>query len=597
MNQIVNAIHLMKHFLLVFGLFSRICIFLEQPQFRLQMSKQVSGVLILLLATVVFAGAGTKQMRKQDLPGLVDVSSLFMPVVASNCKVDISPVSAPTQATPCSCSDVSVDVAATAGPFAPTTCFRITTLEAVTVQLRITCTDKEMHVLDPASLRLVITDTAPTCRNYTIAVTPGQISYFFLLASDPDDDYFEYHVRNASWNTMEGKLKYCVNCDSDNSGQSNADWKPYSDVFEVPAHRFARMFSYTPPDTIKLNWNETISFTARDLSDQSCPSDGFVTFLYENVAAPIVASTQASVEVSRPTVVRIDATGENSQKIFTLSTVSDCLHICRLPEAARRILRDFPGEPLSGSILEPCTELNALKPGNDITLYSSRPTFWNSSFVVVKALSRCGQTQFGVVASYHGRTSQVAQQVVTVVSKVRHCVSYSQVFSPGTVTRISVDQFLATNSGEVVKLTTLTKGEFTLQLQGAPLRETSATEQSEISFSGTKSVDVSIYVKVSSDIELYCTLRFTSRDSPPSPVTPTAAPTTTSPTPVPTPAATPEVFETPGASSAQTTFILVLMCSGIVLAYYFRAKIVRFFLGAPAQPRRYGVVSGDAGDD
>ncbi|CUF26021.1 membrane-associated protein, putative [Bodo saltans] len=564
------------------------------------MSPKTSFFLLLSFVSVVLAGAGTKQMRKQDLPGLVDVASLFSPVVAANCKVDISPISAPTQAKPCSCSDVAIDVTATAGPFAPTTCFRITTLEAVTVQLRVTCADKNMNVLDPASLRLVITDAAPTCRNYTVAVSPGRASYFFLLASDPDDDYFEYHVRSASWTTMKGTLKFCLNCDSDKIDQNNGEWKLYSTIAEDPAHRFYRMFSYTPPSdaTITVGWNENISFTARDLSDQSCPSDGLITFLYEDVSAPTVAVTRAAVEFSRPTVVRIDTSGASSPLMFTLSSGSDCLQICRLPEAARVILRDFPGEPLSGSILEPCTESNALKPGSDITVFSSKPTFWNSTFVVVKAISRCDQTQFGVTASYDAKSSAVAQQVVTVISKTRHCVSYAQTFNPGALTRISVGQFLATNAGETVKLTTLTTGEFTLQIQGAPLRETSATEQSELSFIGTKSVGISVYVKVN-DAELFCTLQLTSRDSPPTPVTPTPVPVVAPVSPAPTPAATSDAFETPGASSAQTTFILVLICSGIVLAYYFRAKIVRFFLGAPAAgaPRRYGVVSGDAGDD
>lgn len=556
------------------------------------MSK-VTLFFLLSLVTLAFAGAGTKQLRKQDLPGLVDVAPLFTTGVAAYCKIDVLPASAPTEAKPCSCSDVSVDIPAALGPLAPTTCFRITSLEAVTVQLRIVCTDKAMNAFDPSSLRLVITDTAPTCRNYTIAVAESQTTKFFLLASDPDDDYFEYHVRNASWSTMLGTLKYCVNCESDLT-PTTPDWKLYSDVAEIGGHRFARMFSYTPPEKTVAGWSETIAFTARDLSDQSCPTDGMITFLAESVTPPTVVSSQASVEIARSTVVTITTSGGSSPLAFTLATIPSCGYVCRLPEAARVILRDFPGEPLSGSILEPCGASEALKAGNDITVYSSKPTFWNTTFLVVNVPTECSASplSFGVTASLHGVASAVAQQNIKVVQKTRRCISYQHTFDVGKITRFAVSDFLSIGS-DTARLTTLTQSSaFQLNLQNSPLRASLVTEQSELTFSGTSSVSVSVYVKTG-DVELFCTIDLTARGAPPPVVSPSPTPSSA---PTSTPAPTPQAFETPGASSARTTFVLVLAVSGVVLAYYFRTNIVRFFVSAPAQPRRYGVVSGDTDD-
>lgn len=555
------------------------------------MYSAASFAYLLLLVGLTFAGAGTKQLRKQDLPGLIDVAPLFVPMVASMCKIEVSPVSAPLDAIPCSCGDVSKVIQPSSGPFALTTCFKITSLEAVTVQLRVTCVDKGLQLFQTSSLRLVITDTAPTCRNSTIAVAAGEATNFFLLASDPDDDFFEYHVRNASLSLLNGTLKYCVNCEQD-SLQSGAEWKPYSEVLQSGfPHRFARMFSYTPPANVPSGWSETLSFTARDLSDQFCPNDGVVTFLVENPSPPIVSASRASAEVGRLVAVKIDANGNTSLQ-FTLTSISDCLRLCRLPEAARQVLRDFPGESLSGAILEPCDASNALRAGSDISILSSKPTFWATTFVVVKALRSCSQASFGVSASLHGKVSSPVLRTVDIIAKTRRCISYQHTFDPDTITRIPVEQFLSTNAGETVRLTTLTTGDFSLQLLGAPLRESAATAQSELAFRGTQSLDVAIYVKSSDNAELFCTLQLVRRGSTSPPPTTTSAPMPT--TGSPTAAPTSQPFDTPGASSARTTFILVLAFSGLVLAYYFRAKIVRFFVGAPTPPRRYGVVAGDA---
>lgn len=282
----------------------------------------VTAVLLLLCTLEVQCGGGSFLFRQQDLPGKINFASLFAPFAASLCKVDVNPISARVAVSPCLCSDTSKSVAFANGPFAPTTCFKITSMGAVVAQLKVTCTDNGMTAFPESNVRLTITDSAPQCRNYTVAVAPGRASRFFLLASDPDDDFFEYHVRNVSAATLKGELLYCATCGPDTANIDDpANWISYTKaVAQNMPHRFSRMFSYRPPTENPTD--ETLVFTARDLSDQFCTADGIVTFHITTVAAPTMsAPSNVNIYVGRPEVIRISATSELVPMRFAIKTV------------------------------------------------------------------------------------------------------------------------------------------------------------------------------------------------------------------------------------------------------------------------------------
>lgn len=572
-----------------------------------------SSIVFVTVAALLLGGSfADLTFRKQDSPAKIDVSSrsLFGPFPGPLCRMELLPVGVMVAATPVLCKDSSA-VPTIRGPFANTTCFSLVFGTATTFQAKVTCTDNEMNNFVVQNLRVAVTDAAPTCRNYTVAVTRGGHSRFFLLASDPDDGFLQYHIRNASISSLKGKIKYCAGCSAAAGGEPEnpSNWFDYQSLIDLGNYtRFSRMFEYTPPESASEDFQESIMFSAIDPTTQECPFDGKVTFKVERVAPPVISPNPTKkIFVGRPQLVSVAATSNVPVLRFVLKTVppKTCAIVCAISEAARVTLRDFPGEDLSGQILEPCTIENALRAGSDVTLTSSKDTFFSRTFVTVKAISTCSVDQtsndpvtFDVIASADGVESAPATQSLQVVEVVQRCVPFATTFAPGSPVRIPVSKFVVTPGA--VSLTTLTNADFDLQIAGSQLTDTQASSETEVVFIGTSTIEVTVMVQsIAPRWTGYCRLSFKKSDgtvtntpSPPAPTTPTpisSPPTTTAPF------LTEPTTTHAGAFSTTLWFIVVLVVCGIL---YLNRHKIRLFAAAPAHPpRRYGVVaSGEAED-
>lgn len=553
---------------------------------------------LALFAAIVCLVTADVQIRKQDLPFKLDVASrgLFGPFPGTLCRAQIIPASAAAQATPCSCADVNKAIAPIRGPFANTTCFRLTALTAAALQMKVTCAAEDFIPV-VQNLRVMITDSAPVCRNQTIAISANKEARFFLLASDADDEFLQYHVRNASIAQMKGTLKYCFGCSSSIEGSPDipANWKDYQALIDdFTITRFSKMFAYTPPTTIDDGFEESLLFSAKDAADQQCTADGTVTFKKVQVDPPVFQPlTTARIYIGRPQLLRFVAAATVSSLRFSLKSVPDstCALLCPLTETARVTLRDYEGEQLSGQVLEPCTPSNALRAGADVTLSSSKDTFFKQTFLTVKALSNCGSNPLSleITASADGVEATATQSLQT-VEVVQRCVPFERVFGAEPL-RFQADSFVSTPAAFTA--TTLSNADFELQHAGSNLVSTELVASSEIVFSGTKSVDV--IVMVSSDTPPwtgYCKLSFRS------PTASTQGPPTTStrpPTPVPT-SSNPEIPQ-PTQPATSTSFMWFVVGAVVLFGvlFYNRAR----FCSQPAHnpPRRYGVVAHGESED
>lgn len=574
------------------------------------MDRLVLLFVVLLVAATVNGVDLT--VKKQDLPLKVDATSrtLFAPFPGGLCKAEVKPISSPITATAVACSDVKQVIPPTGGPFANTTCFSITSVVAANAQLKISCGDPNFESVISQSVRVTIVDAPPQCRNYTVAVSKGKSSRFFLLASDPDDSFIQYHIRDASITTMKGSMRYCSKCSSDASGSPDipSNWEDFLAVYnDSRLTAFSRMFSYQPPADAAEGFNETILFSALDISSQECPTDGRVTFVLENVVAPVVVPIpEKTIFVGRPEIIKIEATTDTQAVRFSLKSIPPptCVLLCRISEPARKTLRDFPGEDLSGQVLEPCTPGNALKDNDDITLVSSKDTFFKRTFITVKAVSDCSNAvaSFKVIASVDSVDSPSVQVDLRSVETNQRCIAFDRVITPSEATRFTVDKFVAA-SGDLTLTTLTSAADFNLQLNGLKLSSTQATSTSELVFSSAKSVDVSVMVEAARPAWIgYCKLQFRIPSSPSQ---------TNSPPPTPTsnvtiaPTATP--VGTAAPSSTTTTLVsgntvLLIACVAVVAVIYMkRDNVVKLFRGSSVPQsvpsRRYGVVSSAEADD
>lgn len=551
-------------------------------------------MLTLLLGVALCADM---RIDKRDLPKMVDVTSrtLFTEFPGTLCLAQITPPVSFLVATPVICS-TKKKAPILPGGFSNTTCFMLESIVRTFAQLKVTCFSDDYSRTVSQSIAVTIVDAAPVCRNTTIRLSSSGSTKFFLRADDPDDDNILFHIRNKSVVELRGKLRYCEGCNGDQQSKETS-WKNYSDLVEDgQMHKFSRMFSYEYLPPTNGTYHEVLYYSARDISDLECPSDGEVHFVKDAIEKPVIVPepSQLTAFINRSQTFAIVASGSSPRLNFVVKSAPppNCALLCRVPEGARTLLRDFPAVQLSGSVLGSCSGANSLKGGDDVTLFSStKDTFFIQTFVVVLVTNPCPTATFTVVAVDEGVESD--PKVIDIKSNGvgQQCVPFKKAIRPSEPISFGADQFVSAQGPFSVTLLK-TDPSFVLQSNGASLSRTSLTSTSNLVFVGDRSVQLVLMVEASNPPWTgFCPLIFTI-DQSTSPIK-TLAPTPET-TSTPTTPATyqPETLSPVSAGEEKPfnfTLLVFFLIVVLIVTYFFRKSIFRAFSKSGPAGRRYGV--------
>ena len=343
---------------------------------------------------------------KSSLPYAVTSSSTFVPAnfPSAYCRASIDNDYCFT--TMVQCDDKSKPTTDAKGNFMRTSCMTVSCKTAVAAYVTMTCATSDFALQQTLLFKLVVEDSAPTCQNVTYSFASGNAVIFQLHAGDFEDTALQYHIRQASFEALNGsgaKLDYCQNCDD-----NTEEWKPYADLLQQSfLSKWSRKFRYTPPPITLANFSTTLQFTATDLSNNDCVSDGFVTFTQGEVTPPSGKSVSYSSDVfiGIPRTIKISGTAQYEQRLaFGLKTVpsADCAILCRIPDTARAALKLSPGTVISGSELDAsCSSASALSAGSDITISGKSDSFAYRTFLTIKTFKACSAS-FDVTVSEAG---------------------------------------------------------------------------------------------------------------------------------------------------------------------------------------------------
>jgi hypothetical protein len=290
------------------------------------------------------------------------------------------------------CADKAKAATEKRGKFFQSSCASVSCQTAVSTAVSITCATEDFRIKQTISFKLVVQDSLPTCQNMTYPITSGIPVIFQLRAGDADDTTLLYHIRQASFDTLRGTLEYCKDC-----GDDAENWQLYSKLLDESfLTKWSRKFRYTAPANITGQFPQRIQFTATDLSNNDCTSDGFVTFTTDVLRPPAgKLATYGDISVGVQQTIKISATPAYDQRLtFTLKTVPspDCAILCTIPETARQALKVAPGLTLFGDALGSCTAATALAAGTDITMRGKSDTFAFRTFLTIRTFKVCQQS-------------------------------------------------------------------------------------------------------------------------------------------------------------------------------------------------------------
>ena len=556
--------------------------------------------LLLVFGLLFGVALGDLRINKKDLPQILDVSSraVFTQFPGTLCRAEMNPQTSFLTATPVHCS-TKAKSSLLPGGFSNTTCFSLQAIAATYAQLKVTCSSDDWRQQAVQAVAVTIVDSAPKCRNTTVSISP-EGAKFFLRADDLDDTDIFFHVRNRSLTQLKGILKYCAGCNGDQEGSStdSANWKNYSSLFEgnVTQHTFSRMFSYSVSFNKSEQYHEVLYYSARDISDLECPTDGEIHFVSAKVTQPTIAAepSQVTAFLNRPQTFMIVGGGDATRLSFVIKVVppAECALLCRVPEGARTLLRDYPSVQLSGSVLGPCSELNALKADDDVTLISStKETFFLQTFLVVLVKKTCPVASFTAVAVANGVESTPKSFEIISKNITQQCKPFSETFQISEPFKFKVEQFVSTPGP--FRVTLLTKDpSFVLQAGGADVDSSSLTFDSTLVFVGKRPIKLSLMVEASNPPWTgFCLLGF-STGIPSTMSLTTVAPSTSPPTTAqPQESSPPESLTTNQEKPFNYTVLLFFFVVVLIVVYFFRESVFRaFFVKKNAHTgRKYGV--------